>query len=83
MLNAQIVRLKRQGKENVTHKPAIEDEDLKKRKLLKPWHLPARLPCFKICGFILPCSFVGEEEKVKWHSKGQVSNLKKVRHNGA
>ena len=28
MLNAQIVRLKRQGKENVTHKPAIESEDL-------------------------------------------------------
>ncbi|PFX12398.1 hypothetical protein AWC38_SpisGene23663 [Stylophora pistillata] len=30
MLNAQIVRLKRQGKENVTHKPAIESEDLMK-----------------------------------------------------
>ena len=30
MLNAQIVHLKRQGKENVKHKPAIEDEDLKK-----------------------------------------------------
>lgn len=28
--NAQIVRLKRQGKENVTHKPAIESEDLMK-----------------------------------------------------
>ena len=28
MLNAQIVRLKRQGKENVTHKPAIESKDL-------------------------------------------------------
>ena len=32
MLNAQIVHLKRQGKENVKHKPAIEDEDLKKLK---------------------------------------------------
>ncbi|PFX18832.1 hypothetical protein AWC38_SpisGene16771 [Stylophora pistillata] len=32
MLNAQIVRLKRQGKENVTHKPAIESEDLIKLK---------------------------------------------------
>ena len=32
MLNAQIVRLKRQGKENVTHKPAIESEDLMKLK---------------------------------------------------
>ena len=30
MLNAQIVRLKRQGKENVTHKPAIESKDLMK-----------------------------------------------------
>ncbi|PFX17758.1 hypothetical protein AWC38_SpisGene17905 [Stylophora pistillata] len=28
MLNSQIVRLKRQGKENVTHKPAIESENL-------------------------------------------------------
>lgn len=32
MLNAQIVRLKRQGEENVTHKPAIESEDLMKLK---------------------------------------------------
>ena len=32
MLNAQIVCLKRQGKENVTHKPAIESEDLMKLK---------------------------------------------------
>ena len=32
MLNAQIVHLKRQGKENVRHKPAIKDEDLKKVK---------------------------------------------------
>ena len=32
MLNAQIVHLKRQGKENVRQKPAIEDEDLKKLK---------------------------------------------------
>ena len=30
MLSAQIVRLKRQGKENVTLKPAIESEDLMK-----------------------------------------------------
>ena len=33
MLNAQIVRLKRQGEENVTHKPAIESEDLMKLKI--------------------------------------------------
>ena len=32
MLNAQTVHLKRQGKENVKHKPATEDEDLKKLK---------------------------------------------------
>ena len=32
MLNAQRVRLKRQGEENVTHKPAIESEDLMKLK---------------------------------------------------
>ena len=34
ILNAQIVRLKRQGKENVTHKPALESEDLMR---LKTW----------------------------------------------
>lgn len=32
MLDAQIVRLKRSGKENVQHKPAIENEDLQKLK---------------------------------------------------
>ena len=32
MLNAQIVSLNRQGKENVNHKPAIEHEDLTKLK---------------------------------------------------
>ena len=32
MLNAQIIILKRQGKENVKHKPAIENEDLAKLK---------------------------------------------------
>ena len=32
MLNAQIVRFKRQGKENIIHKPAIESEDLMKLK---------------------------------------------------
>ena len=32
MLNAQLVNLKRQGKENVKHKPAIESEDLVRLK---------------------------------------------------
>ena len=32
MLNDQIISLKRQGKENVNHKPAIEHEDLTKLK---------------------------------------------------
>ena len=30
MLNAKIISLKRQGKENIKHKPAIENEDLAK-----------------------------------------------------
>ena len=30
MLNVQIISLKRQGKENVKHKPVIEKEDLAK-----------------------------------------------------
>jgi hypothetical protein len=33
MLDAQIKNLKRSGKENVSHKPAIEEEDLQKLKL--------------------------------------------------
>ncbi|CAH3041028.1 unnamed protein product, partial [Pocillopora meandrina] len=32
MLNAQIISLRRQGKENVKHKPAIENENLAKLK---------------------------------------------------
>lgn len=32
MLDAQIKNLKRSGKENVSHKPAIEEEDLQKQK---------------------------------------------------
>ena len=32
MLNARIISLKLQGKENVKHKPAIENEDLAKLK---------------------------------------------------
>ena len=35
MLNAQLVNLKRLGKENVKHKPAIEQEDLAKLKSSK------------------------------------------------
>ena len=35
MLNAQIISLKHQGKENVKHKPAIENEDLAKLKVSK------------------------------------------------
>lgn len=73
MLNAQIVHLKLQGKENVAHKPAIEGENIKK---LNPSQAIALLPCFKMCGFMLSCSFVGEEEKARGNSKGQVSNLK-------
>ena len=38
ILNAQIVRVKRQGRENVTHKPAIESEDLMKLKTSQPLH---------------------------------------------
>ena len=45
-------------------------------KFLKPLHLPVLFPWFKTCGFILSCSFVGEEEKARGSSRGQVSNLK-------
>ena len=54
MLNAQIVHLKRQGEENVKHKPAIKDEDLKKLKISQA--ISHLLPCFKMGGFMLSCS---------------------------
>ena len=34
MLNATVVSLKRQGKENIKHKPAIENKDLLQLKSL-------------------------------------------------
>ena len=39
MLDAKIKMLKKEGKENITHKPAIAPEDLKK---LKPQVLSSR-----------------------------------------
>ena len=67
MLNAQIVRLKRQGKENVTHKPAIESEDLVELKTSPAIALSNPLALLRsvMCGFTLFYSFVGEEENVR------------------
>ena len=78
MLNTQIISLKRQGKENVKHKPAIENEDLAKLKRLKPLQSLTLFPCFEMCGFMLSCFFVGEEEKGKGSSKDRVSHLKQM-----
>ena len=43
MLGAQIKNLKRSGKENVSHKPAIEEEDLQKLKSSKVLSLSSPL----------------------------------------
>ena len=54
MLNAQVVNLKRQGKENVKHKPTIENEDLVRLKfsqvlaLSNPFALSTK--CMVPCG---------------------------------
>ena len=65
MLNAQIVPLKRQVKENVTHKPAIESEDLMKLNTSPAIALSIHSPSSAMCGFTLFYSFLGEEEKVR------------------
>ena len=79
MLSAQIVRLKRQGKENVTHKPAVESEDLMKLKTSQPLHWVIHSPSSAMCGFTLFYSFVGEEEKVRGSWRKQASSLKLTR----
>ena len=55
VLNAQIVCLKRQGKENVTHKLDIESEDLMKLKTLPAIALsnPLTLPCNMLFHIVL------------------------------
>ena len=58
MLDAQLINLRRNGKENVTHKPAIEEGHLKQ---LKTSGVFLSLPCFlflemsgSILSFLLP-----------------------------
>ena len=66
MLNAQIISLKRQGKENVNHKPAIEHENLTKLKisqaiaLTDPFSLLRNVWFHVVLFFFF---FVGEEEE--------------------
>ena len=79
VLNAQIVRLKRQGKENVTHKPAIKSEDWWSWKPRQPLHWVVHMPSFAMCGFMLLYSYVGEEEKVRgsWRKRASSFKLKR------
>ena len=51
MLDAQIKNLKRSGKENVSHKPAIEEEDLQKLKSSKVFSLSSPLPLLRNAWF--------------------------------
>ena len=53
MLNAQVVNLKRQGKENVKHKPAIENEDLVRLKSSQVLELSNPLALSTKC--MVPC----------------------------
>ena len=78
MLNAQIVRLKRQGKDNVTHKPAIESEDLMKLPR-QPLHRVIHSPSSAMCGFTLFYSFAGGEGKVRGSWRKRASSLKLTR----
>ena len=77
MLNAQIVRLKCQGKENVTHKPAIESEDLMKLKTLPAIALsnPLALLCnvwFHIVLFFCRRGREGQRQRRKTSFKFEV-----------
>ena len=58
--------LKRSGKENVTHKPAIEEEHLQQLKASGVFFrfLP-HSRCWEMCGFILFFSFAEEAMKDK------------------
>ena len=47
MLNATVISLKRQGKENVKHKPAIENEDFLRLKSSQVLALSSPLPLFR------------------------------------
>ena len=53
MLNAQVVNLERQGKENVKHKPAIENEDLVRLKSSQVLALSNPLALSTTC--MVPC----------------------------
>ena len=61
LLNAQIVHLKRQGKEYVIHKPPIESEDLIKLKTSSVIAL-SNLTCPSHC-VLSPCSFLLSERE--------------------
>ena len=51
VLNAKIVSLKKQGKENV-HKPILETEDLTKLKIVTYWMCPLHLVSLETYGFM-------------------------------
>ena len=86
MLNAQIVHLKRQGKENVKHKPAIEDEDLKKLKTSQGIALTSPLTLLQNVWFHVVLFFCRRGREGQRQLKRSSSNLKlmpleEVRHN--
>ena len=81
MLNAQIVFLKRQGKENVTHKPAIESEDLMKLKTSPSISLSNPLALLRNVWFHAVLFFCrrGREGQRHLSSRKRASSLKLTR----
>ena len=77
MLNVQI-SLKRQGKENVKHKPVIEKEDLAKLIASRAIAVTNPLSLLWNVWFHVVLFFIREEEKGKGSSKDWVLNLKQM-----
>ena len=79
MLDAQVQNLKRSGKENVSHKPAIEEEDLQKLKSSKVLSLSSPLSLLRNVWFHVVLFFCrrGLEGKEAWQRTA--SSLKPMR----
>ena len=59
-LDAQLINLKRSGKENVTHKPAIDEEHLKQLKAREVYSFSSPLCILRSVGFHIVLSFTEE-----------------------
>ena len=78
ILNATVVSLKRQGKENVKHKPVIENEDLVWLKSSQVLSLSNPLAFLRNVWFHVVSSFVEEVERDRGTLKRPASSLKQT-----